>query len=40
MTRADGANSQTIAERLVDKVDDDLKPQIVHWAAHYVSRVY
>ena len=35
-----GANSQTIAERLVDKVDDDLKPQIVHWAAHYVSRVY
>jgi len=21
----------------VDKVDDDLKPQIVHWAAHYVS---
>ena len=39
-TRGLGANSQTIAERLVDKVDDDLKPQIVHWAAHYVSRVY
>jgi len=31
------ADSQTIAERLVDKVDDDLKPQIIHWAAHYVS---
>ena len=33
----DDADSQTIAERLVDKVDDDLKPQIIHWAAHYVS---
>ena len=31
------ADWQTIAERLVDKVDDTLKPQIVHWAAHYVS---
>lgn len=30
---------QTIADRIVDKVDDVLKPQIVHWAAHYVSRV-
>jgi replication factor C subunit 3/5 len=31
------ADFQTIAERLVDKVDDDLKPQIIHWAAHYAS---
>ena len=29
---------QTIADRLVDKVDDTLKPQIVHWAAYYVGR--
>lgn len=28
---------QTIAERIVDKVDDEMKPQIIHWAAHYVS---
>lgn len=35
-----GTDEQTIAERIVDKVDDDLKPQIVHWAAHYVSRAF
>ena len=28
---------QTISERIVEKVDDSLKQQIVHWAAHYVS---
>ena len=28
--------SQTIADRLVEKVDDELKKQIVHWAAYYV----
>jgi replication factor C subunit 3/5 len=28
---------QTIAERIIEKVDDDLKPQVVHWAAYYVS---
>jgi hypothetical protein len=27
---------QTIAERMVEKVDDQLKEQIVHWAAYYV----
>ena len=31
----DGA--QTISERLVEKVDDELKKQIVHWTAYYVS---
>ncbi|WVR05401.1 hypothetical protein IAU60_002416 [Kwoniella sp. DSM 27419] len=30
---------KTIAERIVDKVDDDLKPQIVHWAAYYELRM-
>lgn len=30
---------KTVADRIVDKVDDVLKPQIVHWAAHYVGRV-
>ncbi|WVF72012.1 hypothetical protein IAT40_006824 [Kwoniella sp. CBS 6097] len=30
---------KTIAERIVDKVDDALKPQIVHWAAHYELRM-
>lgn len=29
--------SQTISERLVEKVDDTIKPQIIHWAAYYVS---
>jgi hypothetical protein len=35
----DGADSQTVADRLVDKVDDILKPEIVHWAAYYVDRL-
>ncbi|ORY28295.1 P-loop containing nucleoside triphosphate hydrolase protein [Naematelia encephala] len=30
---------KTIAERIVDKVDDTLKPQIVHWAAYYELRM-
>jgi replication factor C subunit 3/5 len=30
---------KTIAERIVDRVDDELKPQIVHWAAHYELRM-
>lgn len=30
-------STQTVADRLIEKVDDDLKPQIIHWAAHYVS---
>ncbi|KAL1405474.1 Replication factor C (RF-C) subunit [Vanrija albida] len=30
---------KTIADGLVDKVDDVLKPQIVHWAAHYELRM-
>ena len=37
MEKRDWADGQTIAERIVDKVDDDLKPQVIHWAAHYVS---
>jgi replication factor C subunit 3/5 len=28
---------KTVAERIVDKVDDTLKPQIIHWAAYYVG---
>lgn len=28
---------QTVAERVVDKVDETLKPDIMHWAAIYVS---
>ncbi|BEJ14706.1 hypothetical protein CspHIS471_0404730 [Cutaneotrichosporon sp. HIS471] len=30
---------KTISERIVDRVDDELKPQIVHWAAHYELRM-
>ncbi|WWC69290.1 uncharacterized protein I206_103228 [Kwoniella pini CBS 10737] len=30
---------KTISERIVDKVDDALKPQIVHWAAYYELRM-
>ncbi|KAK4686406.1 replication factor C subunit 3/5, partial [Tremellales sp. Uapishka_1] len=30
---------KTIAERIVDKVDETLKPQIVHWAAYYELRM-
>ncbi|ODN83264.1 hypothetical protein L202_01436 [Cryptococcus amylolentus CBS 6039] len=30
---------KTISERIVDKVDDTLKPQIVHWAAYYELRM-
>lgn len=29
--------AQTVAERLVEKVDDTLKEQIIHWAAYYVG---
>ena len=28
---------QTVAERVVDRVDEALKPDIMHWAAIYVS---
>jgi DNA polymerase III delta prime subunit len=28
---------QTVTDRLVEKVDDELKPQIIHWASHYVG---
>ena len=31
---------KTISERIVDRVDEKLKPQMVHWAAYYVSLVY
>ncbi|KAL7424117.1 Replication factor C (RF-C) subunit [Cryptotrichosporon argae] len=30
---------KTITERIVDKVDDSLKPQIIHWAAFYELRM-
>ncbi|WWC60954.1 uncharacterized protein I303_103531 [Kwoniella dejecticola CBS 10117] len=30
---------KTISERIVDKVDDALKPQIIHWAAYYELRM-
>ncbi|EIW70004.1 hypothetical protein TREMEDRAFT_30209 [Tremella mesenterica DSM 1558] len=30
---------KTISERIVDKVDDTLKPQIIHWAAYYELRM-
>lgn len=30
---------QTIAERLLQVVDDSLKPDIMHWAAVYVSHI-
>ncbi|WWD01204.1 hypothetical protein V866_008145 [Kwoniella sp. B9012] len=30
---------KTISERIVDRVDDALKPQIVHWAAYYELRM-
>ncbi|OXB38907.1 hypothetical protein LQV05_003971 [Cryptococcus neoformans] len=30
---------KTISERLVEKVDDTLKPQIVHWTAYYELRM-
>ena len=29
---------QTIAERLVERSDEQLKQQIIHWAAHYVRQ--
>lgn len=29
--------AKTVAERLVEKVDDTLKEQIIHWAAYYVG---
>lgn len=28
---------QTIAERIVEKVDPEMKAQVIHWAAYYVS---
>lgn len=28
-----------MADRIVEKVDVDLKPQIVHWAAYYELRM-
>lgn len=28
---------QTIAERVVERVDETIKPDIMHWAAFYVS---
>ena len=28
---------QTVAERVVERVDESLKPEIMHWAAFYVS---
>ncbi|WWC89748.1 uncharacterized protein L201_004674 [Kwoniella dendrophila CBS 6074] len=30
---------KTISDRIVDKVDDALKPQIIHWAAYYELRM-
>ena len=29
--------SQTVAERVVEKVDESLKADVMHWAAFYVS---
>lgn len=31
---------KTIAERVVDRVDESLKADIMHWAAVYVSHAY
>lgn len=28
---------QTIAERVVERVDETIKPDVMHWAAFYVS---
>ncbi len=28
---------QTVADRVIEKVDETLKADIVHWAAFYVS---
>jgi len=28
---------QTVAERVVERVDESLRPEIMHWAAFYVS---
>ena len=30
-------STQTLTDRMVDKVDEELKPEIIHWAAEYVS---
>ena len=31
------ARAQTIADRVVDRVDEHLKAEVMHWAAVYVS---
>lgn len=35
---ADGSLLQTLTDRLVDKVDESLKPDIIRWAAFYVGQ--
>ena len=31
------SNRQTVAERVVERVDESIKADIMHWAAFYVS---
>jgi hypothetical protein len=39
LTRLGFACAQTLTDRMVDRVDEEEKPDIVHWAAFYELRM-